>query len=211
RLPAAPRRRLARRRMDVLRREADSDPERLGEAGILAIEELAEPTAGREALLRAGVRLRAAGRSGAARRYLERALPLHPASECPAERLAVLRWLADCDSIEGRNDDASRRLAEAVTLSGSPEDRGSVHAILARTELRTGDLAAADRTVDVGLAVEGISGATRALLLTTRSMIRRARQDMEGAAASAQDALTAAGDARTPERGAALMTLANAF
>ncbi|MBI4880732.1 MAG: sigma 54-interacting transcriptional regulator [Planctomycetes bacterium] len=201
--------RLRRRAGRLLLEERPEDAEALGEAALLLFAGGAAEDA-LPLLVDAGVRLRCAGRPGEGRRYLEPALDLSPAASAPAARLRVLRWLADCESLAGRNAEAARLAGEALSLVGAADDLGRCHAILARTLLRRGDLEESGQALAAGLALAGIEPTTRALLLTTRSMLLRARQEHEAAAAVAEEALLAAGGEATLERGAALMTLANA-
>ncbi len=190
----------------AVRSEGADDPERLAEAGWL-LSAAGEHREASEAIVEAGRRLRRAGRTREARAYLE---PCLETSADPIDRARVLRWIADCVSLEGQNDAALALIEQAVRLDADPEDLGACFAIAARSHDRNGNASAAAEAIERGLAVAGISGTTRALLLTTRSMLLRNQSRMEAAREAAEEALLAAGPAPSLERGAALMTFANA-
>ncbi|MFH0946560.1 MAG: sigma 54-interacting transcriptional regulator [Planctomycetota bacterium] len=184
------------------------EDEARGELGILLCE------AGREGaalpvLIDAGVRLRTSGRSLEARRYLERALAMTSPSSSPAEHVRVLRWLADCASLEGRNGEAARLAEQALTMDGTPDDHGRCYVVLARTDLRGGDFESCAGRIAAGLSLAGTDSRTRSLLLGLRAVLLRQGNDYRGARQAAVLALEEAGAEASHERAAAVMTLAN--
>ena len=184
------------------------EDEARGELGILLCE-AGQLDAAMPLLVDAGVRLRVAGRSQEARRYLERARSMLSPTSPPRERVQVMRWLADCASLEGRNSDAAELAQQALAIDGDPDDLGRCYLVLARTDLRGGDFESCAERIDAGLALAGTDSGTRSLLLGLRSILLRQGNDYQGARAAATSALEEAGPGISHERAAAVMALAN--
>jgi DNA-binding SARP family transcriptional activator/predicted ATPase len=86
---------------------------------------------------------------------------------------------------------------EAAVALAAPAEQASLELALARAQIRRGDLVAADRHLDAGLAVTD-DGAIRSKLLVHRAVIRRRAADLLGAEWAAGDALAAATAASDP-------------
>ena len=80
---------------------------------------------------------------------------------------------------------------EAAAALAGPAGQAPLELALARAHVRRGDLVAADRHLDAGLAVVDDPG-LRAQILVNRSIVKRRAGDIEGAAMAAADALVVA-------------------
>jgi len=152
----------------------------------------------RDAIQKRRSRFVSAG-DGAAAVYANREAIAHYEAALALGHPEVVALHAAIGALRTRLGDYGGAIAslEAAVALAAPAEQASLELALARAQIRRGDLVAADRHLDAGLAVTG-DGAIRSKLLVHRAVIRRRAADLLGAEWAAGDALAAATAASDP-------------